>query len=74
MNDIPLWATLSMHVAPLIAALAAWRSAARGGKVSRHNGEVLGAVYLQVNGNLTALQAELAAVKGELEEMRRRDG
>ena len=70
MNDIPLWQVLLMHAAPVITALAAWRSAARGARTSKRNEDTLVVVHELVNGRYAAAIEELDRVKAERDALR----
>lgn len=70
MNNIPLWQVLLMHAAPLIAALAAWRSAAMSGRTSMRNEDAILVVHGLVNGDLATARCERDVALAELAAMR----
>lgn len=73
MNEIPLWQVLLMHVAPVITALAAWRSAARGARTSKRNQDTLLIVHDLVNGRYAELEAKLERAERAAGKLAERD-
>jgi len=77
MADMPVWQILLMHlptmlasVAGLVAACAAWRSAARSGQTSQRNEGALGVVHNLLNGAVDELRRELAQARTEIADLR----